>query len=149
MDEFKILKKHSPLIIAPYYVDGECHSIIITKKKRLYYKLPPEKLIEKICLMYGSTRKGRQDASRQLGFIKNPPIIISENKKLVAIELPYEKYKGSSIWVFDLNFKIIKVDNKHCLIQIDSNNYFLVPLSKTSIERRRARAFQLLSNLLL
>lgn len=146
LDGFNFLKTNSPIVIAPYY-DGEHSSFIMTDEKDVYSKLSVDEVISKYCLMFGSSLEGRKEASRrQLGFIKNPPILVSEIYKIVALQVPSEQYKGESLWLFDLNFHIKELNSHKCIIYLKRQMSFIIPLSKEAIKRRKMRAIELLYN---
>lgn len=146
MVELTFLRSNSPIIIAPYY-DGEHSSIIITKHQSIYSKWTVDEVLSHYCLMFGSSLEGRKEAARrQLGFIKNPPILVSETDKIVAVQFPSEQYKGESIWLFDLNFHIKELNSNKCAIYFGKQISFIVPLSKEAIKRRKTRAIELFYN---
>lgn len=146
MDELNVLRCNSPIVIAPYY-NGVYSSIIITDKGTLYSKYKVYDVLSKYCLMFGASLEGRKEATRrQLGFIKNPPILVSEIHKIVALQFPSEHYKGESIWIFNLNFQVQEIASNKCVIYFKKNLHFKIPLSKEAIQRRKARAIELLYN---
>lgn len=145
MDELSFLESNSPKAIAPHY-DGVHSSIIISDEQYMYSKWSVNEVLSKYCLKFGSSLEGRKEAARrQLGFIKNPPILVSEIHKMVAIQLP-SQYKGEVIWLFDLNFHIKEIHTNKCLIYLCEQLSFHIPLSKESIKRRKSRAIELLYN---
>ncbi|MFP3919868.1 competence protein ComK [Lysinibacillus telephonicus] len=146
-EEMKILKEHACHAIAPYY-NGMHSSIIYTDQGHVFSKEPVQKIIENLCLEYGSTLLGRLHASREmLGYIKNPPILISESLPRVAIQAPCY-YTKETIWILDLNFKIKKCNsfseiifNPHVKLPID--------LSLEAIRQRKLKGFELLVKFML
>ncbi len=142
LEEVKILKEHSSHAIAPYY-NGIYSSIIHTDQGSFPSKEPVKKIIEQYCLEYGSTLNGRLQASREmLGYIKNPPILISENLRRVALQAPCYKTK-ETIWILDLNFKIGKC-NGCCEVIFNEQIKLTIDLSVKSMTQRKLKTYDLL-----
>lgn len=146
-EEIKILKENTCHAIAPYY-NGMHSSIIYTDQGNVFSKEPVQKIIENLCLEYGSTLLGRLQASREmLDYIKNPPILISESLPRVAIQAPCYDTK-ETIWIIDLNFKIKKCKAFSEVI-FNQQQKLAIDLSIESIRQRKLKGFELLVKFML
>jgi competence transcription factor ComK len=142
LEEVGILKKHKGFAIAPRF-DGMHSSMIHTDQGSLFSKEPVQKIIEQYCLEYGSTLDGRLQASREkLGYIKNPPILISESLSRVALQAPCYQTKGT-IWLLDLDFKIVKCE-AHTEVIFNNGIKFEIDLSVEAMTNRKLKTFNLL-----
>ena len=75
-------------------------SKIILDNREIVLNEYPTKIVEKLCLYYGSNLKGRIVGAREcLGIGYKCPIIVSENKEKIAI--PTSSYKNANCdWIF-------------------------------------------------
>ncbi|SOB90729.1 ComK protein [Ureibacillus xyleni] len=136
-----ILMKHENLCIVPHY-EGKISSIIYTKNESFKLEEKVDTVINLYCLQFASNLNGRIQASRErFGFIKKPPIVISELNSIVAMQLPVPHY-SESMWIFDLSFGVEEL-NKQSEIEFQNGLKFKIPLSKTAVMHRKLNAFQL------
>lgn len=142
-EEMKILQEHASISLAPHY-DGVHSSIIYTHQGSFYSKETVDTILAHYCLTYGSTKDGRLQASRYyLGFVKNPPILISGGKGIAAFQVPSPDYKDV-MWILDLDFKINRLGPSLCEIVFNNQLKFKIQLSEKALRARKAKVLELL-----
>lgn len=106
----------------------------------------PTMIIEKMCLFYGSSLKGRIMGTRNiLGIGYKCPIIISENKSIIAI--PSSSYKEKTCnWIM-LNgvLKYYYIQPKKLRIILKNGQEIDLDMSLGSFDRQILRASRLLA----
>lgn len=132
----------SPIAIAPYF-DGKHSSIIYTHQGSFRFVETVDEILECYCVMNGASMEGRLRAVRKkCGFRKNPPAFLYP-LEIVALPLPGSCGEGT-IWVMDLDFKIIKKESSCCRIVFSNNLEIPIALTMETIKLRRSRAFEVL-----
>jgi len=143
MSEEQILKMYHTLVIAPHYELGHS-SVISTHQGDFYSKKTVNHILEKFCLMYGSDLKGRIKATRkQLKYVKNPPILISELKRIAGFQVPHPKGLGA-IWIFDLSVTLKPLSDSHTEIILSNNKSIITSLPRNLVDKRKKRAICML-----
>ena len=130
-----ILKKNDEVII--YNVDN----IIVSNMKI-------NRLINNSCLIYGSNLNGRKKyAQKYLNIKYRVPIIISENKKIILLQLNGLREQEC---LFIIGNKIIDYKNveNNLKIKCINNQEFITNLSQYSFEKILINYVKLYNNLL-
>lgn len=141
MEELKYLKNHQVYAIAPYYLGGYS-SELITENGRLLSKKTVYDIMNRFCIMNGSTLEGCINATRQAtGFVKNPPIMLSA-KGLFAMQLPCYGFK-ETVWIFNLNFLTQMIVNAPTRIVFQNNYYVEVNASEERLQRYRWKMLEM------
>lgn len=141
MKEIQYLKENQVYAIAPYYLGGYS-SVLITEKGRLLSKKSVNEIMNRFCIMNGSTLDGCLQATRETtGFVKNPPIMLS-SKGLFAMQLPCFGYK-EVVWVFSLNFLTQTTANGPTKIVFQHNHYVEVNASEEMMQRYRWKLLEM------
>ncbi|BDH60718.1 hypothetical protein MTP04_08480 [Lysinibacillus sp. PLM2] len=143
MKYLKLLKEKQIIALAPYY-SGLYSSVIYTHQGTLYFEETVENLMDQFCMTFGSTLKGRIEASRKsLKYRKNPPILISEKYRIGAFQVP-DIRKIDMTWIFDLQFDIKPIDSQMCELIFAGNLKLTIPLSEMAIIERRRKTLEAL-----
>lgn len=141
MKELAYLKENQVYAIAPYYMGGYS-SVLITEKGKLLSKKTVHEIMNRFCIMNGSTLKGCIQAARETtGFVKNPPIMLSA-KGLFAMQLPCYGFK-EVLWVFNLNFLTQTIGNGPTKMVFQHNHYVEVNASDEKIQRYRWKLLEM------
>lgn len=145
MTEIDVMKWCEVYAITPFYNEVYSSKIFtyghgnFPSIKNIY------RLMDEICIYFGADLNGRLKSARKiLRKRKNPPIMISEERGIVACQFPYKDYK-EPLWVLDMDFKVIPVDSNHSYIVFRNNERFLIALSSEKVWERRRLALALLS----
>lgn len=143
MSDVDILTFFDPIALVPKYKD-EYLTEMWTYQGIYPSKLRTTKLIDEFCIRYGADLKGRENAARKcLGIKKRPPIIISHEYELAAIQAPMPHYRDP-IWIIDLDFDCQPVEPKLCKLLFKNNLALTVALSEETLKNKKAQALQLL-----
>lgn len=133
MEELKFLKESQVYAIAPYYLGGYS-SVLITEKGKLLSKKSVHEIMNRFCIMNGSTLDGCIRATRETtSCVKNPPIMLSA-KGLYAMQLPSYEYK-EAVWIFNLNILTQKIANGPMKIVFQNNHYVEIDASVEKLQR--------------
>lgn len=124
--------------------NGEYFSKIITTHGIYLSKQTPKDLLNKACLRYGSTKKGRiQAATLLLEFSQKPPFIIGPNEIGVY---PTESHKNlECIWIFNHRCTITEVAKKKSILTFMDGTSIQVPVSKHTITNQQQRLHTLMN----
>ena len=143
MSEELILKMYHTLAIAPHYELGHS-SVICTHQGDFYSKKTVNQILEKYCLMFGSDLQGRIKATRkQLKYVKNPPILISELRRIGGFQVPHPKGFDSS-WIFDLQARLQPLSDSYTEIILSNSKSIITSLPINLVEKRKDRAIRML-----
>ena len=138
-----ILLDECALALKPVFT-GEYQSKIVTTQGIYYSKLPAKELLNKACLRYFSTKKGRtQAAALLLEFSRKPPFMIVPNEVGV---FPTESPKNPEcIWIFNHRFTVDEVAKGKSVITFMNGTSIHVPVSKFTIVKQNERLHTLMS----
>lgn len=132
MEEIKFIKENRVYAIAPYYMGGYS-SVLITEKGKLFSKKSVSEIMNRFCIMNGSTLDGCIRAARETtNYVKNPPIMLSA-KGLYAMQLPSFEYR-EAVWIFNLDFLTQKMANGPMRIVFQNNYYVEVDASVDKLQ---------------
>lgn len=144
----KSLLKKDIRAIQPHY-DGVHSTIVYTNQGNIKLVETAYEVMDQICLCFGSDLQGRLNGTRKkFGYKKQPPVLVSEAMRLVALQLP-SGYTDETMWIFEPNFEIqeetgqLSGQSKSKVI-LDDNLSFDIALSRSSIEEKRTRAIDVL-----
>lgn len=143
-NELDMMKNFNVFAITPFYTKVHSSQVLTYDYGKIASTKNTYQLLDDICIYFGSDLNGRlKSARRILRKRKNPPIIISEERGIVACQFPYKDYR-EPLWVIDLTFKVQPVDKNHCHIIFHNNERFLIRLSAEKVWERRRLALALL-----
>lgn len=131
------------LAIKPIFT-GDYQSEIFTTHGIYYSKLTPSNLLNKACINYCSTKKGRIGAATiLLNYSQKPPFIISPNKIGV---FPTESPKNQTcVWIFNNRLTVNEVAKGESVITFMNGTFIKVKVSKNVILKQHNRLHTLLS----
>lgn len=144
ISEIDVMKNFNVFAIAPFY--NEVHSSqILTYDYGNYASVKNVyQLLDDICIYFGSDLNGRlKSARRILRIRKNPPLVISEEREIVAMQLPCAGFR-EPLWAIDMGFDVKPVDKNHCYVIFRNHERFLIRLSAEKVWERRRLALALL-----
>ncbi|QBK27040.1 hypothetical protein DKZ56_15180 [Ureibacillus thermophilus] len=145
INEIDVMKNFHVYAIAPFYNEVYSSQILTYDYGKFSLSKDVYHLLDDICIYFGADLNGRlKSARRTLKIRKNPPIIISEEKAMVACQLPYVGHL-EPLWVMDLNFDVEPVDKNHCYVVFRNKERFFIKLSLDKVWERRRLALALLS----
>ena len=142
LEEYLILNRQA-LVLKPVFT-GENLTEIITIQGSYFSKLSISELLNRACLYFYSTMKGRMDATKKLfGYLRKPPFLIWEDFGVFPVISPTRR---ECIWVFS-NFSTAKaVGPEQTLLTYTDNFSVEVPVSLHVIKRQKYRVHMLLSH---
>ena len=123
---------------------GDYKSKISTTHGIYYSKLTPAQLLNKACLRYFSTMKGRiQAASMLLNFVQKPPFLIAPNEMGVCPTASPEN--ADCVWLFNHRFTIVEVAKGQSVVTFMEGTTVQVKASMHTILKQYQRLHTLLS----
>lgn len=126
-------------------LEGEYQSKISMVDGFYLSKLPPIELLNQICMLYGSTKKGRIDTARSLlDFSYNTPFIIRTGE-IGAVSLVSSSRKDC-VWIFNhpLPFKVEDTSKGRSVLIYPNGVSIDVPCSAYTVSRQKTRLYALL-----
>lgn len=137
------LLDHRALALKSVYTDG-FKSKIITTHGIYFSKLSAEDLLDKACIRYFSTKKGREQASRLLlKYIQKPPFLISNVDIGVAPTAASRNF--DCVWIFNHRCTVKEVAKGQSIVTFVDGTSISVNASKHTISRQLHRLHTLLS----
>ncbi|WP_203245840.1 competence protein ComK [Sporosarcina beigongshangi] len=123
---------------------GGFKSKISTTHGIYYSKLSPPQLLDKACLHYFSTMKGRmQAASILLNFVQKPPFIIAPNE--LGVYPTASPENADCVWLFNHRFTIAEVSKGRSIVTFMEGTSIHVKASRHTIVNQYQRLHTLLS----
>lgn len=123
---------------------GDFKSKLSTTDGIYFSKLAPHLLLNKACLRYFSTMKGRtQAASVILSYAKKPPFLIAPNELGVCPTASPEN--PDCVWLFNHRFTVTEVAKGQSVVTFMEGTTIHVKASKHTILRQYQRLHTLLS----
>lgn len=111
-----------------------------------YSEMSPTDLLNEVCMLYGSTKKGRIDtAKRLLGFWKKTPFAIIPHE-VGAVPLVSSK-RDDCVWLLNQPFKVVEIAKGRSLITLRNGVKIEVPCSKHTVVKQEKKLYTLLSKL--
>jgi competence protein ComK len=123
---------------------GDYRSEIFSTHGIYYSKLTPKKLLNKACVNYLSTKKGRmQAATILLGYSRKPPFIISPNE--FGVFPTASPDNPDCVWIFGHRFEVKEVTKNESIVTFVNGTAIKVKASKNIIDNQNRRLHTLLS----
>lgn len=123
---------------------GSYKSKITTTHGIYFSKLTPQKLLNKACLHYFATKKGRiQAATILLNYDKKPPFLIAPNE--IAVFPTASSKNPDCVWIFNQLFTVTEVAKKQSIVTFMDGTTIHVKASKHTILKQNQRLHTLLS----
>jgi len=123
---------------------GDYQSKIITTHGIYFSKLSPTNLLDKACLNYLSTKKGRKRATTNwLNYSQKPPFIIEPNK--TGVFQTESSKNPDCVWIFNQRLTVDEVAKKESVITFMNGTTIKVKVSKNTILKQKQRLDSLLS----
>ncbi|SOC34854.1 competence protein ComK [Ureibacillus acetophenoni] len=144
----KLALQKSVLVVAP--LNNNIYSTVVyTQQSSTYLVERVDVVMNKICVLFGSTLQGRINAARDLFQTKKPvPVLVLASPSptyIVALPLPVAGNKKDCMWIFTTNFDVVELGPSNSKITI-ANLSFDVPVSKSYIIEQKNRAHHVLDS---
>ena len=137
------LLDHRALALKSVYTDG-FKSKIITTHGIYFSKLSAEDLLDKACIRYFSTKKGREQASRLLlKYIQKPPFLISNVDIGVAPTAASRNF--DCVWIFNHRCTVKEVAKGQSIVTFMEGTSITVNVSEHTILTQLHRLHTLMS----
>lgn len=137
------LLDHRALALKSVFTDG-FKSKIITTHGIYYSKLSAEDLLNKACICYFSTKKGREQASKLLlNYIQKPPFLIS-NVNIGAVPTTGSN-NFDCVWIFNHRCTVKEVAKGQSIVTFVNGTSITVNVSKHTISSQLHRLHTLIS----
>lgn len=131
------------LAVKSFYTDGY-KSKIITTHGIYYSKLTPQNLLDKACLHYFSTMKGRINAAvALLNFDKKSPFLIAPNE--VGVFPTASPKNANCVWIFNHRFTVKEVEKGKSIVTFMDGTAITVAASRHTVSKQHERLHTLLS----
>lgn len=127
--------------VAGWYVE-ENRSIIYTSAGMHYSEKKPQEVLNALCMLHGSSYRGREEATRQLSneqFKKKVPVLISSS--IVAAFPTSSPHQTDCVWLFNHPMVFEKMTHTRTRILFPTGESVEVNASIPLLEKQRGRMF--------
>lgn len=120
-------------------------SVIFTADQVLYSESKPAEILNGICLLYGASYKGREEATRKLSqnqYKKKVPVMIAT--PFVAAFPTTSPQHSQCIWLFNHPMTYISLDSHQTRIVFPNGKSVEAEISLAMLHKQRSRMFSVL-----